>query len=104
MPRAQAGNGGGEAAGRLWIPCESARASMRRRYAATALLARSRATNRRACRLVLMSDKVALSDMLLFIVNHARVVAFGSLERPARRRFCRPFGRGSMDSGPWIAG
>ena len=31
--RAQAGNGGGEAAGRLWIACESARASMRKRYA-----------------------------------------------------------------------
>ena len=38
--RAQAGNDGGEAAGRLWIPCKSARASIAKRYPVTALLAR----------------------------------------------------------------
>jgi hypothetical protein len=61
--RAQAGNGGGERAGRLWIPCESARASIAKRYAAAALLARPGAANRRACRHIWMSDKVALSDI-----------------------------------------
>ena len=50
----------------------SAREHAGRGYAATALLPRLSAANRRACRLILMSDKVALSDLMLFIVSHAR--------------------------------
>ena len=70
----------------------------------TALLASAKARNRRACRALSMSDKFALSDTMHFIEETRRVAALGWLERPAGRRFSRPFGRRSMDSGLWIAG
>ena len=59
-------------------------------YRTAALSPRTRGQNRRACRLVAMSDKVALSDVHLFIVNHAQF-------EPANRRKPLP---GSPPRGP----
>jgi hypothetical protein len=94
--RAQAGNAAGAAIETVEgpeNPGESARASMRKRYATTALLTRPGAANRRACRLIGVSDKVALSDVILFIVNHAR---FEPANRPKRSPEARRAARGPV--------
>ena len=59
--RAQAGNAAGAAAEGPEIPSESARASMPEGYPMAALSPSSGERNRRACRIRIMSDKVALS-------------------------------------------
>ena len=68
--RAQAGNGAGEATRRRSTTSDSAR-NHRKRYSDGGAFATGGAANRLACRPHSMSDKLALSDVPLFIVNHA---------------------------------
>ena len=66
------------------MPANQRRAARREANPRAALLASFNPANRRACQLVAMSDKVALSDVMLFIMNHARFEPANRRKRPPK--------------------